>query len=53
MLPPDESSTIIVKFALSKERFIIRNVSILNETLLDAVDKINANLSIQVNYENY
>lgn len=42
-MPLDNQSTVMVKITSTKERYIIRNIAI-----LDAVDGINANFSIQV-----
>ena len=49
MLLLDNPPTVMVKIAPCKERYIIRNISQLFDILMDAVDEINANFSIQVN----
>jgi hypothetical protein len=45
---PLDTSIIAVKMPPTKERYVIRNILALYDTLLDAVDEINANFSIQV-----
>lgn len=49
MLLVDDPQKVMVKIAPGKERYIIRNISQLFDILMDAVDEINANFSIQVN----
>lgn len=50
-MPIDEPSRFLIRVAVTKERFIIRNVLSQYEILLDALQEINGNFSIQVKFQ--